>query len=94
SSVLPTGDACNPSGRSNVYAVNFSNGASVLKNSNNEVANYLAQDSLIIDFSFFNVRGKVQPWIGDNKGALEKVSGTFSTQRTRSLNWRELSTVH
>lgn len=94
SSVLPTGDACNPSGRSNVYAVNFSNGASVLKNSDNEVANYLAQDSLIIDFSFFNVQGKVQPWIGDNKGALEKVSGTFSTQRTRSLNWRELSTVH
>ncbi|QIL78596.1 pilus assembly protein [Diaphorobacter sp. HDW4A] len=93
SSVLPAGDACNPSGRSNVYAVNFANGASVLKNSTNDIVSYLAQDSLIIDMSFFNVNGKVQSWIGDSKGNQQKLTGAFTTQRTRSLNWRELSTV-
>ncbi|WP_313298259.1 PilC/PilY family type IV pilus protein [Diaphorobacter sp.] len=90
SSVLPSGDECNPSGKSNVYAVSFAAGKSVL----DDHVDFLQRDSVVIDYSFFNAHGKVQPWIGDNKGSLDKVGGTFYTPHSRSLNWRELSNLH
>ncbi|MPM48360.1 Type IV pilus biogenesis factor PilY1 [bioreactor metagenome] len=89
-SVLPSGDECNPSGTSRVYAVTFSTGSSVLDNQ----VDYLGLNSVVIDYNFLNINGKVQPVIGDNKGNLDKIGGTFYTSKSRALTWRELSNIH
>ncbi|HWV08267.1 MAG TPA: PilC/PilY family type IV pilus protein [Pseudomonas sp.] len=85
-SVLPTGDACSPSGLSRAYAFNYATGKTVLKNN----AAYIGFSSVITDLNFLTIRGKTQLVAGDNKGAIQSVPGNFGNPDPRRLSWREI----
>lgn len=85
-SVLPTGDACSPSGLSRAYALNYASGKTVLENN----AAYVGFNSVITDLNFVNIRGQTRLIAGDNKGAIQSLPGNFGSTSPRRLSWREI----
>jgi len=84
---LPNGDACNPSGISRIYAVNFGTGKSVLVSG----PYFTDITGVVTDLRFFTVNGVPRLIAGSDKGELKSVPGIFSQPGTlRQLNWREL----
>lgn len=91
-STLPNADACNPSGISRIYAVNFGTGKSVLGTGPANLVSYYTDISgVVTDLRFFNVNGVPRLIAGSDKGELKSVPGIFNQPGTlRRLNWREL----
>ena len=86
STTLPTGDACNPSGKSRVYAMDFGTGKTALE------VNYVNVEGVVTDLNFIRVAGKTRLIYGTSKGDAGKAPGTFDERVLRKLlNWRELS---
>lgn len=87
--VLPNGDACEPSGRSRIYGVDFGTGKTVLT-----AGAYETFSGIVTDLRFFSVAGKPRLIAGSDQGTLSSVQGTFGTATgMRRLNWRELPVV-
>ena len=103
--LLTTADACSPGGTSYVYAVNYSNGVSVLGANTsvststagvtyNAVGGYYAIGSAVTDLRFASVNGKTELIAGDAKGDIVQVYAALgSVLSTRLLNWREIPTA-
>ncbi len=103
--LLTTGDACSPKGTSYVYAVNYSNGVSVLGANTsvststagvtyNATGGYYAIGSAVTDLRFASVNGKTELIAGDAMGDIVQVYASLgSVLSTRLLNWREIPTA-
>ena len=90
-STLPNGDACNPSGVSRIYALNFGTGKSVLVSSSTLISYFTNITGVVTDLRFFTVNGVPRLIAGSDKGELKSVPGVFTQPGTlRRLNWREL----
>jgi len=92
-STLPSGDACNPSGSSRIYAVNLGTGRSVLNgDAAGSFINYsTAITSVVTDLRFFTVGGTPRLIAGSDNGQLGSIPGVFGARAAvRQLNWREL----
>lgn len=93
-SILPNGDACNPSGMSRVYALNYGTGVSVLRNDAGTAIVYAEMSGIVTDLKFKSVEGTPRLIAGTDTGGLSSLPGAFTdTTSLRRLNWRELKTV-
>ena len=103
-STLPSGDACNPSGSSRIYAIDFGSGKSVLTSTTTDpnnsttstvpIAYSTATTSVVTDLRFFSVDGQARLIGGSDTGDLKSIEGNFSGgSGLRRLNWRELPTA-
>jgi len=91
--LLTTDDACSPSGKSRLYAIDIATGKSVLKNTPDGVP-YSSYDYALTDIKFIGVDGKTQLITGDVKGNVKREDYTPpASQGVRLLNWREIPTV-
>lgn len=99
---LPSGDACNPSGVSRIYALGIGDGKSRLVSDAPPVgggpppviAYSTAVTGFVTDLRFFSVAGKARLIGGSDNGSLRSIPGNFSEGSTmRRLNWRELPTA-
>jgi type IV pilus assembly protein PilY1 len=88
---LPSGDACNPSGSSRVYARNFANGQSTLAG----YGNYVSFANTVTNLLFVSVDGKLRLVAGTKKGGAPDIVATLPNAGSslRRLNWRELQVV-
>jgi type IV pilus assembly protein PilY1 len=84
--VLPTGDACEPSGRSNVYAINVATGKSVLK----EGRPYFSVSGMVIDMKLFLVDAKTRFLVGTDGGERKELELEPSSSVVTTTNWREI----
>jgi type IV pilus assembly protein PilY1 len=92
STTLPTGDACNPSGKSRVYAMDFGSGKTKLADANGNNLSYLGVEGVVTDLNFIRVGGKTRLIYGTSKGDAGKAPGDFDERVLRKLlNWREIS---
>lgn len=90
-SLLTTGDACSPSGRSRLYAIDIASGRSVLAPAGTPYVDYA---NALTDIKFISVDGTVRLVTGDVKGQLKKQAfETPAGTGVRLLNWREVPTV-
>jgi type IV pilus assembly protein PilY1 len=91
-STLPSGEACNPSGSTRIYAVNFGTGRSVLTSGPDAFINYsTAVSSVVTDLRFFTVGGTPRLIAGSDTGELASLPGNYGARGgVRRLNWREL----
>jgi type IV pilus assembly protein PilY1 len=90
-STLPNGDACNPSGISRIYAVNFGTGKSVLTSATGTISYYTDISGVVTDLRFFTVNGVPRLIAGSDNGELKSVPSNLNQPGTlRRLNWREL----
>lgn len=95
SSTLPSGDACNPSGSSRVYVLDFGMGLSKVVDTLNNVVSYMAIAGVVTDLRFVNVSGKDQLLAGTDTGAVKSVPRKPLTPPSmRRLNWREIPVVN
>lgn len=102
STTLPSGDACNPSGQSQVYSINFGTGASTLTTTTTTngtsstvlIAYSTITTGVVTDLKFFSVGGQPRLIAGSDNGSLNSIQGNFGTSvGLRRLNWRELPTA-
>jgi type IV pilus assembly protein PilY1 len=100
--LLTSGDACSPTGQSQIYAVNYATATSVLGNSTvtingttvSAVGGIIALPSAVVNLKFASLNGKIEQIAGTNTGTVVQVYGNLSvTPATRLLNWREVPTV-
>lgn len=92
STTLPTGDACNPSGKSRVYAMDFGSGRTKLVDANGNNLSYISVEGVVTDLNFIRVGGKTRLIYGTSKGDAGKAPGDFDERVLRKLlNWREIS---
>ncbi len=90
-STLPSGDACNPTGSSRIYAVNLGTGNSVLTSGSDYINYSTTMTGVVTDLRFFTVNGVPRLIAGSDSGELQAPPGTFGSAGTiRRLNWREL----
>ena len=92
--MLPSGDACNPSGTSRIYAIDLGTGQSNLAiNANSNVRRAYSDDvsGLVTEQRSLSVAGK-RVLLGCNStGTCKKIdTPPVGTQTLRRLNWREL----
>lgn len=89
---LPNGDACAPSGKSSVMAVNFADGKSVLVDSAGVSVGLSAYASgVAADLAFKNIGGKIRLISGRSDGSVSNLPGTYGASNTlRRMNWREV----
>ena len=101
-STLPSGDACNPSGSSRIYSIDFGTGKSVLTATTTDssgatttvpIVYSTATTSVVTDLRFFSVDGQARLIGGSDTGDLKSIQGNFTgSSGLRRLNWRELPT--
>ena len=84
--VLPTGDACEPSGHSHVYAVNVATGKSVLK----EGRPYVSVSGMVIDMKLFLVQAKTRFLVGTDSGQRKEIELQQPSSIVTTTNWREI----
>ena len=90
SSLLTSGDACSPSGQSQVYAIDFNTGRTVLTTG----APFVQYSTAVTDLKFVSVDGRVRLISGDVRGDLRNVGFTPPAGTAlRLLNWREVPTA-
>lgn len=91
---LPNGDACSPAGTSEIYAVSFGLGASVLTDSSGNAVASIAESSVVTEIGFVNVNGTTRLLAGTSSGTVVNLPGTFSTSTTlKRMNWRMVPTA-
>jgi type IV pilus assembly protein PilY1 len=89
--ILPNGSACEPSGSSRVYALDFGSGKSVLTDNATAIAFSARIPGIVTDVRFLSVEGKVRLIGGSDQGRVDTLPGNFSKAAAlRRLNWREL----
>jgi type IV pilus assembly protein PilY1 len=94
-STLPSGDACNPTGSTRIYAIDFGTGKSVLTSGATYINYSTALASVVTDLRFFSVNGVPRLIAGSDTGELGSIPGAFGTRGgVRRLNWRELPTAN
>ena len=91
--LLPTGDACSPSGKGRVYALDFATGKSALLDTPTGIP-YASSDDAIINLKFIGVDKNVRFYTSDTKDKVIKRPFTPPTgSGLRLLNWREVPAV-
>ena len=99
SALIPTTDPCNPQGLSNVYAVNYATGQSVLNSTTTgagppTTVGYDAFATAVTNLRFIKTNSVPELIAGTTTGALSQVAANLSsTLATRLLNWREIPTA-
>ena len=90
-STLPSGNACNPTGSSRIYAISLGTGQSVLTAAPDLINFSTAVSGVVTDLRFFTVNGVPRLIAGSDSGELKALPGNFGGVGTiRRLNWREL----
>lgn len=90
SSLLTSGDACSPSGQSQIYAIDYNTGRTALADG----APFVQSTTAVTDLKFVGVDGNVRLVSGDVRGDLREIDFTPSTGPTlRLVNWREVPTA-
>ena len=95
----PTTDPCSPQGSSNVYAVNYATGLSVLNSTstgtNPPPGTDVSFPSAVTNLRFVVTNGSTPELIaGTTTGALSQVGANLTgTLSTRLLNWRDIPTA-
>ena len=97
--LLTNGNVCSPGGTSEVFALNYSTGTSVLVNNSTGyiASNYPVTDLKIVQAPPATAGGAPVPEIiaGDTSGAVTPVQANLgSGTATRILNWREVPTAN
>ena len=100
---LPNGSACEPSGTSRVYAIDFGTGVSALTQTTTTgtganavtttttIAYSNVVSGVVTDLRYFSVGGVPRLVAGSDTGGLKTIDGRFGTSvALRRLNWREL----
>jgi len=101
---LPNGSACEPSGSSRIYAIDFGTGVSSLTSTTSttdgngnttstttSMAYSTAVSGVVTDLRYFSVGGTPRLVAGSDTGGLKTIDGRFgSAVALRRLNWREL----
>lgn len=91
---LTSGDACSPAGKGQAYAVDYSNGYSVLTNSRGDLVSYVSLNSSPTDNVLFKVDGVLRGLIGDATGGTTELTlKRIASLVVRLINWRELNAV-
>jgi type IV pilus assembly protein PilY1 len=97
SALVPTTDPCSPQGSSIVFALNYSNGQSVLTSTTTGTTTPPAYDtfaSAVTNLRIVESNGVPELIAGTTTGALSPVGANLtSTLATRILNWREIPTA-
>jgi type IV pilus assembly protein PilY1 len=90
--MLPSGDACSPSGKSRVYSIDLGTGQSRLLNTDGSRASYLTPLSgVVMDLRETAVNGMRRLFAGDDTGSVSPVkTDPVISGGVRRLNWREL----
>ncbi|MDM0014127.1 PilC/PilY family type IV pilus protein [Variovorax sp. J22P168] len=89
-SLQTEGDACAPSGVSQIYALDLATGKTVLIDGEA----FHVSASAVTDLKFLSVDGKVKLVAGDVAGGLKNIGVTIpGALGLRMLNWREVPTV-
>jgi type IV pilus assembly protein PilY1 len=93
---LPNGSACSPSGTGAVYAVNFSNGQTVLLNNDlTTAAISIPTAGLGTDVAIVNVGGKLELYSGGSKGSVAKDPASLSTASgVKQINWHDVPSTN
>ena len=94
----PNGDACNPSGTSQIYALSLSRGKSLLvrttttdTGSTTTPVTSITTAGFTTDLSFVNVAGRVRLEAGNDQGVVTNITGNFDgITLLKRLNWREI----
>jgi Tfp pilus tip-associated adhesin PilY1 len=96
-STIPTAsDPCSPSGGSNIYAVDFSNGKTVLYTLGNATtaAAYFSLSNSVTNLQFVKGPSGVKLEAGDTKGGVLPVPANLAgVITTRLLNWTDVPTA-
>jgi type IV pilus assembly protein PilY1 len=95
SALVPTTDPCSPQGSSNVYAVDYSTGQSVLNPATTGTttpAPYVTFPSAVTNLKIVETNGGTPELIaGTSTGSVSQVGANLTgTLATRLLNWREI----
>ncbi len=91
SAMLPSGNACSPSGVNRVYAIDLGSGQSVLQSGETTIAYNDSLSGIITDLRFFSVDGKARLIGGNNNGDTREFKFRPNPPPgLRRLNWREL----
>jgi len=86
--LLTTGSACNLSGQSEVYAVNYATATSILTSA---PLGYAVFTSAVVNLKYVGVNGQAELVAGFADGSVYKVPANLTTTiSTRLLNWREI----
>jgi type IV pilus assembly protein PilY1 len=96
--LLTNANACTPKGSSEVFAINYATGKSVLQPSvaGNPAPTDVALPNAVTNLKFVS-NGTQNPELlaGDSKGTVSQVNANLlGTLATRILNWREIPTVN
>ena len=95
SSLQTNVDACSPSGRSRVYAIDFGKAKSVLLSANGTLQAFAQYESAVTDEKFLGVDGETRFITGDVQGALRKEDfNSPAGTGVQLLNWREVPTLN
>lgn len=91
---LPSGDACNPSGTSLVYARDYATAVSQLRDSSGALISNYSMAGTVTDLHYLSVDGKLRLVAGNDLGTVQNIPiDPQSTLGIRRLNWRELLTT-
>jgi type IV pilus assembly protein PilY1 len=89
--MVPSGEACNPSGTNRVFAIDLGTGQSRLTNNAATVPFLQNLPGVVTDLRFFSVGGKPRLLGGTDTGEVGQFQGNWNASAgPRRLNWREL----
>ena len=93
---MPNGSACSPSGVGTVYAVNFSNGQTVLLNNDlTTPATSIPTSGLGTDVAIVSVGGKLELYSGGSKGTVAKDPANLTTASgVKQINWHDVPSTN
>jgi type IV pilus assembly protein PilY1 len=92
-------NVCSPSGQSDLYALNYASGLSVLTSSTGTPAVNVPYSNAVTNIAIVNTNSNTtnsstEIVVGDNKENLSSPpANLYSTLATRILNWREIPTT-
>lgn len=93
-SMLPSGEACSPSGTSRVYAIDLGTGQSKLTSGSSTVSYLTTVSGVVSDLRFYSVSTKPRLIACNEKGECKNQTGNWTSELgMRRLNWRELQTA-
>jgi len=96
SALVTSSDPCNPSGASNVYAMNYATATTVLSPIGSAASSpaYVPFTYAVTNLSFVSANSNVELIAGDTSGAVSQVKANLSgVVATRLLNWAEPPTA-
>ena len=88
--MVPNGDACNPSGSSQVYSVDVGSGKSQLLNDAGDTVAYVDVAAVVTEHRTYSVNGVPRLIVSNDRGDNLALRRPPLTNVLRRLNWREL----